>query len=716
MMRFILGFLFNFLWQLLLVAIIASIGLIYYLGGTNDGLQTDIEIATRCLPGKLQVGHAQGNLFSAFSLADVSYHNDTFDLSIRSANLQWTMNALLDNKFAINDLEVNHVRITMHTSKNTAEGPSLNKIKNLKYLEYIIAKKILISDLVFNQDKTVVNLEKLQLEKISPGNTIFYAKTNYGEINGKFATDWSIPARISFQLSGKHLVSNAQINLDGSLTKDWNVHWNVRIPDLGALIPKAQGNFVSSGKIIGPRFSPTMLTDFNIGRLLVGEEELQQLAGKINFSMQFNGSLAKPDVHADIKLVNASLRIPKLGIAPQNINLHIYGDLTRNITYAGSFKLAGNTAELQGTTNLAQSSFPTEIRLHGNNLQVINLADYKITATPDLKFHINDFKLFIDGDLTIPEAKITPKDFRKTVTLSDDIIFVDNRNAGSAAIAAPVANIPTMKVKVKLDNVLLHYQDLKATLAGELVIQTSPLAQPLATGLLYTKKGTYHAYGQVLKIKVGRLAYAGGLINNPGLNIKATRDINTVYTGSTSSFSAQQTYMGSGVLTVGVQILGTMDKPKISLISSAAGLTPDNILSYLVLGIPRSQASLSDSLAILNATSSLNMDSGSAPAKLLGLKQKLQKGLGLAELNVEKVQTFDPTANQGSGGVIGTTSLVLGKKITKNLYAHYSVSLFNSTPVSIFNLRYQLSKHWSVQSESSSLDNGADLLYSIERG
>ena len=79
------------------------------------------------------------------------------------------------------------------------------------------------------------------------------------------------------------------------------------------------------------------------------------------------------------------------------------------------------------------------------------------------------------------------------------------------------------------------------------------------------------------------------------------------------------------------------------------------------------------------------------------------------------VQTFDPTANQNAGGVVGTTSLVLGKKIANNLYLHYSVSLFSATPITILNLRYQFSPHWSVQSETSTIDNGADLLYSLER-
>jgi translocation and assembly module TamB len=106
---------------------------------------------------------------------------------------------------------------------------------------------------------------------------------------------------------------------------------------------------------------------------------------------------------------------------------------------------------------------------------------------------------------------------------------------------------------------------------------------------------------------------------------------------------------------------------------------------------------------------------GSGASHLASITNGLKKTLGLSELNVESVQSFDPTANQNAGGVVGTTSLVVGKQIAKNLSVHYSTSLNLLNPVSTFNLRYKLSKRFSIQSETSTIDTGADLLYSIER-
>jgi translocation and assembly module TamB len=449
----------------------------------------------------------------------------------------------------------------------------------------------------------------------------------------------------------------------------------------------------------------------NLSTLKDSLPEIKNPQGIMQGSLQLQGSLSHPTVQGEVKLSNGNLTIPKLGIQIRNVNFRVAGNQTRRMSYTGSFQSGDGRANWQGTTDLNRADFATEITLRGTNLEIINLPEYKIQVSPDLKLHLTKADLHIDGTLSIPKALLTPKDFRQTVTLPDDVVFVGAKTTTAASL---LDSMPTMRLTVKIDNhAFIHYQDLTTTLGGSLVLNTSPNNPATANGELYTMGGTYHSYGQDLKITEGRLIYTGGLIDNPGLNIKAVREINTVITGNTGSFSTIQTYGGTQVLTVGVQILGTIDKPAVALFSRPAGLGQDDILSYLLLGIPRSQASIKDSLAILNATSALNIG-GSAPSQFLAITKKLQTGLGLTELNVASVQTFDPTANKNMGGVVGTTSLVLGKKIANNLYVHYSVSLFSATPVNILNLRYQFSKHWSLQSETSTIDNGADLLYSLE--
>jgi translocation and assembly module TamB len=543
------------------------------------------------------------------------------------------------------------------------------------------------------------------------------------QLTGKIDLTWKLNTLSSLTVTAydlkihDHLLKKIALDITGQMKMNrdnWITHFDIAIakkPYIRVLLslPKTlnEKNYATQSilALINVNFP-------NLRTLKDSLPEIKDPQGTMQGTLQFQGSLTHPNMNGDVKLTNGSLTIPKLGIKVRNINLRVAGNQTRRINYTGHFQSGEGACQLQGTTDLSQTNFPTEITLRGNNLEVINLPEYKIYVTPDLKLHLTKLDLHVDGKLTIPTATLNPKDFRQTITLPDDVVFVGAKPTTAAAI---LASMPTMQLTVKIDNkAFIHYQDLTTTLGGSILLSTGPNRPATATGALYTIGGTYHAYGQDLDISEGRLVYTGGIINNPGLNIKAVRKINTVLTGNTGSFTAIQTYSGTQILTVGVQILGTIDKPAVTLFSQPSGLGQDDILSYLLLGIPRSQASIKDSLAILNATSALNIG-GSATSQIASITKKLQTGLGLSELNVSSVQTFDPTANQNTGGVVGTTSLVLGKKIADNLYLHYSVSLFSATPITILNLRYQFSKHWSVQSETSTIDNGADLLYSLER-
>ena len=57
-------------------------------------------------------------------------------------------------------------------------------------------------------------------------------------------------------------------------------------------------------------------------------------------------------------------------------------------------------------------------------------------------------------------------------------------------------------------------------------------------------------------------------------------------------------------------------------------------------------------------------------------------------------------------------ALILGKHLSPRLYINYSIGLFDSA--SVFRLRYQLTRHWSVEAQSGTA-TGGDILYSIER-
>src|SRR5699024_3416322 len=88
-------------------------------------------------------------------------------------------------------------------------------------------------------------------------------------------------------------------------------------------------------------------------------------------------------------------------------------------------------------------------------------------------------------------------------------------------------------------------------------------------------------------------------------------------------------------------------------------------------------------------------------------------------------------ANKGLGGVGETLGLdeigigseaghgaedaafMVGKYLTPKLYISYGIGLFNS--VATLSLRYALNSHWKLESSTSSIATGADIIYSFVR-
>jgi translocation and assembly module TamB len=778
-MRLFLRIISLFLETLILPVLLIA-GTIYFIGETSAGLQTSLKIAGKFLPGELNVQHAQGKLFSQFTLNNISYHNADIDVAVQFFEFKWQPKQLLETKLDVQHLIAHHVTVTL---KNAQTKPfDFQQIPF--YLNHVRISQMQMTNVTYiDSDNQPFNMIAMQLQQNGTENFTFSAELANGAI-------------------------------EGTLSKDWNAKWHFQIPDLGKLVPNAGGALALSGTINGPRMTPTIRADLHAKKLLLNNDTVNELNGKINLilkpdtnsdltvtasgikiqdhvfqdtaisisgqthvtpkqfetalvialnkkpylnmqlrlpkdfdikhyadqpiyakvnadtinlqtlaryapdvknlrgnllgSLEMQGTLATPHFKGEISLNNGNFTLPDLGITVKNITLHAIGDESKLLHYSGTLQAGTGTATLQGATDFSQKDFPSTLNLQGNNLQLVNLEEYKLQASPDITVSLANNIVSVHGKIFVPEAKIAPKNFNGVVTLPSDVVFV---GAKKTKTSSALDFLPTLQVTVTLgDKIYLHWQDLEADLKGSVIISKEAHSPATGVGELFATKGTYNAYKKVLTIKQGRLVYTGNLITDPGLNIKASREIKTVATGAISDFSTVQMYTGSETLIVGVQVLGTLEKPVISLYSEPA-LSQVDVLSYLVLGVPSTQVSGSSNQALLSAASAMNFG-GNGSTNLASITQNIQKTFGLSEMNVESVQTFD----QGTGGTVGKTSLVLGKQITPRLYAHYSTSFNFLNPVSTFNLRYKLSKRFSIQSETSTIDTGADLLYSIERG
>ncbi len=434
--------------------------------------------------------------------------------------------------------------------------------------------------------------------------------------------------------------------------------------------------------------------------------QLESPTGQVKVNLSLLGTIAKPQLSGLVKLSNASAEIPQLEIKPKDISATIHILNTGALTINATLHSGQGLLNIQGNGLWQNNNLSTDIQITGNNFLLSKNDDAEITASPDLHFKNNGNVFHLTGSITIPEANIHPIDFGSDVVEADDIVLI--RNGRPITKSSNFDLFSNIKV-ILGDKIFLKYKGIDAHLKGELIINDSPNSLTTAVGTLYTESGKYTAYGQDLKFSHGRLIFTGGPINNPGLDLQATKTIHTTVQngsfnigtsiGSSSVFMAQ-----TPTLVLGINVQHTLRKPVITFFSQPAGLSQADILSYLLIGRPANQATKAGKQTLVSAVSALNLSGASVG----NLTNQIKDSLGLSELGLESDSEFNK-----DNDLVSNTSVVLGKYLTPRLYISYSIGILQ--PINTFRARYQLSRRWVVQAETNTNGNGADLFYSIER-
>lgn len=736
-----------------IITILISIGTAFYLLCTTPaGLQYDLQWLGRLLPRELKIEKVSGALLNEFSLQNISYRTPEQLITIKTVDVVWNPMQLLRGKIVIEKLLLADTKIKL-SETITSE----NKLKkyHIYFLRNLSVNHIFIHQLQVEQSKLLINLNgeltdnwdiqwdthipKLNMifsditgsldnrgtisgPRLTPtinahfkGNQLAFGKQKINKITGEANVFIKSHANSSIKLTASginihdYFFNKLELGITG------NVAFEKKSLNALLIMSIAKQPPISTS-ITLPNFSGFP----NPNQLIVGKMEfnlndlsnltyfipnIRQPRGTIHGKVNLAGTLSEPKISGELTLKNGNIFIPKLGIHPENITLQAILDNNKIVNITGNFQSGSGTGTLQGNINLNETHFPLALTVKGNNLQAVYLSEYKAIISPDLNFHFTYPKLELQGSIDISNAEIIPKNFGETKTLPDEVVFI---NQPQPSINSSLDTL--LKIHLNLgDKVNLIYDNLQARVGGKILITKDFNSPTTAKGELFTLQGRYSAYGQKLVIDTGRLIYTGNILTNPGLDIRAAKKVRRVLTSNASDFSLNaQTipiYAGIETTKVGIQVTGTANHPQISLFSIPADLSQGDILSYLILGYPQSHASNSQGAALLSVLTSLNPNGG----KIAHITEKFQQKFGLTELNVASVQSFNPISKK----IESTTSFIVGKQITDKLSVHYSIGLFD--PVSILNLRYQINNHWAVQSETSTIDNGADLVYVFER-
>jgi len=394
--------------------------------------------------------------------------------------------------------------------------------------------------------------------------------------------------------------------------------------------------------------------------------QVDVLDGRAHARLKLGGTLGKPAIAGEAAADQLQARVLEHGLHFTNGMLRATFDgsavkLVRYALTAGEGRIEG-----EGVADLADGLRSLSVQLRATRARMVSTPQLNVVLSGSAQAGLRERKLAIDGKFRIDEGRYDLGHERRP-ELGDDVVIVGK--PGAPAPAARAAGV-LLDVVIELnDRFTVRGRGLDALLGGSLRATTrNGVLQALGT--IHAVRGEFSAFGEPLAIERGRLNFTGPL-TNPGLDIRAGREIRTVQ--------------------VGVEATVSLQRPIVTLVSDPV-MSDTERLGWLVLGYDPQTAGAAQ-LAVLQAAAlTLNRNQNTP------IQRQLAEGLGLDHFGFTR-------AHDGAIGV-----LALGKRITERLSVRLEQSI-GGTAASILKVDYLLSPRWRFEG-SAGAQNAADILFS----
>ncbi|RPH55586.1 translocation/assembly module TamB, partial [bacterium] len=437
---------------------------------------------------------------------------------------------------------------------------------------------------------------------------------------------------------------------------------DLRLPQYNTLgAPLQQQNL--NGRIVA---------DFrDLGLVEAFVPDLESPQGTLTADLRLGGTVAEPRLTGAASL-EGQVNVPRYGLELRDIDLTAQAEGDEPFALRGDLRSGGGTLTLAGVA--ARDGRPARLSIQGSRVLAADTPELRVVVSPDLEAVLEGNLLSVAGEVVVPEAEIVQQDREAAIPVSKDVIIV----SGEDEVAEQGGQALEISARIRVilgEDVEVRASGFAGEVEGSLLVIEQPGRPTLGTGELVVENGVYKAYGQSLTIDRGRLIFAGGPIDNPGLDLRAFREAD------------------DGTI-AGINVQGTLESPQTTLYSDPP-MAQSEALAYLLLGRPLGQATPEEGDLLANAADTLGLKGGNLLAKRLAAR------FGLEEARVE------------SEGGLEEARLVVGRYLSPRLYVTYGVGLFE--PVNLLRLRYILGRDWSVQVETGE-ETRADVLYNVERG
>lgn len=415
----------------------------------------------------------------------------------------------------------------------------------------------------------------------------------------------------------------------------------------------------------------------NINNFVSVIPELQDTKGQLDINFKIIDLIKKPKFSGNLQFTQGSTKIPRLGLKLSDVSLNT------NTLENGDLQLSGSAKSDKGLLKIDTIIHPyfdenwnLSGKVEGKNFLAANMPEYRVLASPKIRFKLQQNSIDLNGNIRIPEANLNPRDLSTaTVISTDEIVVSKDKNTEKSK-----PFIVNSKLRVEFgDKVRFEGFGLKCRLEGKLQITDQQNSPTLANGEIRIIEGKYKAYSQNFEIQTGKLLYAGGPVNNPAIHLTAFRQINEIK--------------------VGIQVRGTLIKPKLKLVSEPV-MDETDILAYLIFERPIGQIKSEEQ----------GKDLQKLALEVIGnefLATKIGKKLGLEDIRLESSKSTNPETELNQD-----ISLVVGKYLSPKLYVSYGVGLIEHAQS--LNIRYHITKKLSFEA-SKGAEAGGDFIFTIER-
>ena len=425
-----------------------------------------------------------------------------------------------------------------------------------------------------------------------------------------------------------------------------------------------------SGRIRGE------LNDFDLVPALL--PQVSSATGKLNVDVALAGTPQAPEFSGSAVFGGGELRIPRLGLRLTGIQARLTGS-GEQLALTGSAHSGDGNLTLDANATEDGSAWKLQGTLKGDRFRSIDVPEAEVDVSPDISFGVDGRDVTVEGSVSVPYARLAPRDLTGTAQVSADQVIVGedvDSDAGKWRVHA--------KIRAALGpDVHIDGFGLQGYVNGEVTALDEPGHITTGSGELTVQDGQYAYYGQKLDVEVGRLLFNGGPMADPALDVRAVRK------------TAPSALPQNGVQQkVGVLVRGTLKEPQVTLFSDPP-LPQGQMMNYLLFGSTGLETAGTNA-----STPATGANASQASQQSFGFQ--FGSGRGSGDVSYQNVTTSGP-----NGSVTTTPSLFLGFYLSPRLYVNYGLG------INTFRVVYTLGSNWLLQAESGSASS-ADIIYTIE--